>query len=139
MIGTSKETRARNVSILWFSPWVLIVIFIVWHLSAPGMMHYKARLAWQRDRSSLRASYLAMWSAEQHGDMGQFFMEEQRADGALITLEEDLKKLSGADDYAIKAAFLEGGRTCADASFSLTPPSSKPSEYCLNLINGPEP
>jgi hypothetical protein len=137
---TGEKTKQQLLRLLWFSPWALILGFVLWHLSADRVRHVAARLSWDLHRHQLAVAYSQM------GDVttapGSFpdnphWYEELNA---LDDMRSDVKRLDGADDEWSKRRYIADATQCVnERTPQLTGPPPEPRIACVSLIVNNKP
>jgi predicted ATPase len=133
-----SDGREREKRLVWLSiaPFLLILGFCIWHFH----LHRREQAVWRQDRAKLSDAYSKMAAANLRDDMNSYFLAVQNADTALNNLQTDLGKRVVTVEDVRRERILQGSKDCVKAlSFALTPPKSKPDDYCVKLIANDNP
>jgi len=134
--GPKERVSERWLTLLWASPWVLILGWCIWHFSRLSVDYIRARLDWAREQRDLSVAYAKMNEDSQRGDFDSYILSAGAANGALVDLKSTLRRLSGATGQYGRERFLQRAEDCvSNAGFAVTPPQAKRSDFCVHLID----
>jgi hypothetical protein len=127
--------KQRRLRLLWFSPWALILGFVMWHFCSTQLRYIAARLSWDIHRHRLATAYVAKNDSPATSDLFPVVPDPHYFEmlNTLDLMKSDLKRLNGSDDEWSKRRYIEDADQCVQEAAQVFP-KPVPKAGCISLI-----